>query len=116
TFRSFAELDYLRHHELHDTLTSEDEHLTVAGGGESLALLDMLDGSGPRHLVKENAEVVTDTPALVDRNFGTLDGAVSSQMAEGDESTSNNAARDYPSAGPLTTVEEGEVRLSAESS
>ena len=116
TLRSFGEVDVILLPEQPDMLTSEDEPLTVAGGGESLALLDMLEGSGPRQLVKENAEVVTDTPALVDRNFGTLDGAVSAQMAEGDESTSNNAARDYPSAGPLTTVEEGEVRLSAESS
>src|SRR5699024_1910337 len=38
------------------------------------------------------------------------------QMAPEDPTTSNNAARDYPSAGPLTTVDEGAVHLSAESS
>ena len=116
TLHTFGEVDVVLLDEQPDMLIADSEPTTVAGGGEILALLDMLGVPGPRQLVKANADIVTDTPALVDRNFGTLDGASSAQLAEGDESTSNNAARDYPSAGPLTTVEEGDVRLSAKSS
>ncbi|MGP5003493.1 alpha-(1-_3)-arabinofuranosyltransferase domain-containing protein [Corynebacterium casei] len=113
---TFGDVDVILLESQPDMLIADNQPTTVAGGGEILALLDMLGTPGPRKLVEENAKVVTDTPALVDRNFGTLDGAASAQMAPGDESTSNNTARDYPSAGPLTTVKEGDVRLSAESS
>lgn len=113
---SFGDVEVVLLETQPDMLIAENSPTRVAGGGEVLALLDALGRSGPRVLVDENAEIVTDTPALVDRNFGTLDGAASAQMASNDESTSNNVARDYPSAGPLTMVTEGDVRLSAESS
>ena len=116
TLHTFGEVDVVLLETQPDMLISENQPTAVAGGGESLALLDMLGTPGPRELVADNAEIVTDTPALVDRNFGTLDGASSAQMAPGEESTSNNTARDYPSSGPLTAVKEGDVRLSAESS
>src|SRR5699024_517377 len=81
-----------------DMLIADSQPPTVARGGEILALLDMLGTPGPRQLANDNADIVTDTPALVDRHFRTLDGASSAQLAEGDESTSHNAARDYPRA------------------
>lgn len=83
----------------------------VAGGGESLALL-----SGPHELVSSNADIVTDTPALRDRNYGTLSGPVSAPMAPDDPSTVRNRLRDYPSAGPLTQVVEHDGRVTASSS
>lgn len=83
----------------------------VAGGGESLALL-----SGPHELVSSNADIVTDTPALRDRNYGTLSGPVSAPLAPDDPSTVRNRLRDYPSAGPLTQVVEHDGRVTASSS
>lgn len=83
----------------------------VAGGGESLALL-----SGPHELVSSNADIVTDTPALRDRNYGTLSGPVSAPLAPDDPSTVRNRLRDYPSAGPLTQVAEHDGRVTASSS
>ena len=83
----------------------------VAGGGESLALL-----YGPHELVASNADIVTDTPALRDRNYGTLSGPVSAPLAPDDPSTVRNRLRDYPSAGPLTQVVEHDGRVTASSS
>lgn len=83
----------------------------VAGGGESLALL-----SGPHELVSSDADIVTDTPALRDRNYGTLSGPVSAPLAPDDPSTVRNRLRDYPSAGPLTQVVEHDGRVTASSS
>lgn len=83
----------------------------VAGGGESLALL-----SGPHELVASDADIVTDTPVLRDRNYGTLSGPVSAPLAPDDPSTVRNRLRDYPSAGPLTQVVEHDGRVTASSS
>lgn len=83
----------------------------VAGGGESLALL-----SGPHELVSSDADIVTDTPALRDRNYGTLSGPVSAPLAPDDPSTVRNRLRDYPSAGPLTQVVEHDGCVTASSS
>ena len=83
----------------------------VAGGGESLALLE-----GPHELVSANADIVTDTPTLRDRNYGTLSGPVSAPLASSDPSTVRNRLRDYPSAGPLTQVVEHDGRVTASSS
>ncbi|WP_399531885.1 alpha-(1-_3)-arabinofuranosyltransferase family protein [uncultured Corynebacterium sp.] len=83
----------------------------VAGGGESLALLE-----GPHELVSANADIVTDTPTLRDRNYGTLSGPVSAPLASSDPSTVHNRLRDYPSAGPLTQVVEHDGRVTASSS
>nr|WP_289297545.1 alpha-(1->3)-arabinofuranosyltransferase family protein [Corynebacterium guaraldiae] len=83
----------------------------VAGGGESLALL-----SGPHELVASDADIVTDTPTLRDRNYGTLSGPVSAPLAPDDPSTVRNRLRDYPSAGPLTQVVEHDGRVTASSS
>lgn len=101
--------------------------VTVAGGGEALAVLDAIDGPAPRRLVdhadagaaKEgsDAEIVTDTPLLVDRNFGTLQGAVSGPLASPDEATTKHPSVDYPSvATPLPVRPRGDVQLQASSS
>lgn len=83
----------------------------VAGGGESLALLD-----GPHELVSSNADIVTDTPTLRDRNYGTLTGPVSAPLSPDDPTSVRNRLRDYPSAGPLTQVVEHDGRVTASSS
>lgn len=96
-------------------LTSQ-EPVSVAGGGEVLALLDAHFGTGPRILVSEDAQIVTDTPMLTARNYGTLDRPVSAPLAHPEEGADvRNAVSDYPSAGPLVRVEErgGQVRASS---
>lgn len=110
--------------------------VTVAGGGEALAVLDAIDGPAPRRLVdhagagaagegsgaedpsaEPGAEIVTDTPLLVDRNFGTLQGAVSGPLASPDEATTKHPSVDYPSvATPLPVRPRGDVQLQASSS
>lgn len=110
--------------------------VTVAGGGEALAVLDAIDGPVPRRLVdhagagaaaegsgaedpsaEPGAEIVTDTPLLVDRNFGTLQGAVSGPLASSDEATTKHPSVDYPSvATPLPVRTRGDVQLQASSS
>lgn len=109
--------------------------VTVAGGGEALAVLDVIDGPAPRRLVdhagagaakegsgaepgtEPGAEIVTDTPLLVDRNFGTLQGAVSGPLASPDEATTKHPSVDYPSvATPLPVRPRGDVQLQASSS
>lgn len=86
---------------------------TVAGGGESLSLL----GGGTYRLVGGDADIVTDTPALVARNYGTL-GSVSAPLAStGEGSDVLNPVKDYPSVGPLSTVTEvGHVAASSSAS
>lgn len=101
--------------------------VTVAGGGEALAVLDVIDGPAPRRLVDHagaeetdatpGAEIITDTPLLVDRNFGTLQGAVSGPLASSDEATTKHPSVDYPSvATPLPVRTRGDVQLQASSS
>ncbi|UNU76264.1 DUF3367 domain-containing protein [Corynebacterium pseudodiphtheriticum] len=109
--------------------------VTVAGGGEALAVLDTIDGPVPRRLVdhagagaakegsgaepgtEPGAEIVTDTPLLVDRNFGTLQGAVSGPLASTDEATTKHPSVDYPSvATPLPVRTRGDVQLQDSSS
>ncbi len=101
--------------------------VTVAGGGEALAVLDVIDGPAPRRLVDHagagaasqgsGAEIVTDTPLLVDHNFGTLQGAVSGPLASPDEATTKHPSVDYPSvATPLPVRVRGDVQLQASSS
>lgn len=88
-----------------DLALTDQPPVRVAGGGESLAVLDMIHGPGPRVLVEGDAEVVTDTPALTVRHYGTLSGAVSAPLADlGEGVGSRNAVPDYPSVGPFTRV------------
>ena len=98
------------------TLT-DAEPVTVAGGGESLALLDAVADPGPRQLVDGDAEIVTDTPLAVARNYGTLTGPVSGPLADESEAADvRNRVKDYPSVGPLTRVVEHGPQVRASSS
>ncbi len=98
------------------TLAGTDP-VRVAGGGEILALLDQLHGPATRELVGSDAEVVTDTPMLVARNYGTLQDPVSAPLAHPAEGADvRNAVPDYPSAGPRTRVDERGGRVVASSS
>ena len=98
----------------HDSLT------TVAGGGEILPLLSREHGYQPRLLVGDagSADIVTDTPALAKRNYGTLRGPVSahlSSISTGEGGRIYNREVDYPSVGqPVgVTVSGGTARASS---
>ncbi|WP_199222399.1 alpha-(1-_3)-arabinofuranosyltransferase family protein [Corynebacterium yudongzhengii] len=95
---------------------TEAAPVTVAGGGESVAVLDALTGFRPRELVAEDAEIVTDTPMLATRNYGTVDEAISAPLADRAEGADvRNHVPDYPSTSPRTAVVEhgGAVRASS---
>lgn len=113
----FGDVAVVRFHNL-PSAVAPHEPVTVAGGGESLAVLDMLSGPQPRRLVAENADIVTDTPALTDRNYGTVHDASSAPLASVDEGTVRNRVPDYPSVGPRARVREfgGEVAVSSSES
>lgn len=86
---------------------TEADPVTVAGGGESLPMLDALTEPGARQLVAADADIVTDTPLLVARNYGTLTDPVSAPLADREEGADvRNREIDYPSTGPLTRVVE----------
>ncbi|MDK8682571.1 alpha-(1-_3)-arabinofuranosyltransferase domain-containing protein [Corynebacterium accolens] len=111
---TFGEVDVIMLEQHSMALTSADP-VRVAGGGEALAFLDAHNGPAARELVDSDADIVTDTPTLVDRNYGTLHGAASAPLSGDDPSHVYNRLRDYPSAGPLTTVEThgGDVEVSS---
>ncbi|MGD7003816.1 DUF3367 domain-containing protein [Corynebacterium halotolerans] len=114
---TFGEVDVILLDPQADMAITAEEPVQVAGGGESLALLDSIYGPGPRKLVDSGAEVVTDTPMLTARNYGTLDGPVSAPLASlAEGSDVHNAVKDYPSAGPLTKVVESGGRVVSSSS
>lgn len=114
---TFGEVDVVELDRDRSMLTTSAQPVTVAGGGESLALLDALDGPAARRLVDRDATVVTDTPALAARNYGAVRQGTSAplaSLAEGHDV--RNAVPDYPSAGPLTRVETTGGRVRASSS
>lgn len=113
---TFGEVDVVMLNRDANVSISDTDAVSVAGGGESLAFLDAFDGPAARELVDQDAEIVTDTPTLTDRNYGTLNGPISAPLAERDPSTVNNRLRDYPSAGAPVTVEERGGTVAASSS
>lgn len=106
---TFGEIDIYLLEPERDMMISADAPVRVAGGGESIGLLNARYGYAPRELVTEDAEIVTDTPALAVRNYGTLDGAVSAHLRDlGEGSDVNNRVPDYQSQGErVGVVEEG---------
>ncbi|WP_257202708.1 DUF3367 domain-containing protein [Corynebacterium cystitidis] len=115
TPRSFGEIDVYLVEAGRDMMITTDKPVTVAGGGESLALLNALYGYAPRTLVGTDAHIVTDTPALAVRNYGTLDSAVSAHLRDLEEGDDiHNRAPDYWSEG--TRVEVAETGGSARAS
>lgn len=99
-----------------DMMITGDAALPVDAGGEALALLWRELGYFPAQLTGANAgihhgtgdpapAIITDTPALAARNYGTLNGAQSAHLASLDEDTTvHNRLKDYPSAGRRTGV------------
>ncbi|MDO5076745.1 alpha-(1-_3)-arabinofuranosyltransferase family protein [Corynebacterium sp.] len=105
----FGEVDIVVLDRTAGMMVTDTAPVKVAGGGEVLALLDQIGGYQPRELVSEGAEIVTDTPMHVERNFGRVDGAVSAPLPE------NATVRDYASAGPRTYLETSGPKISASS-
>lgn len=113
---TFGELDVYLLEPERDMMITDSAPVTVAGGGEALALLNARDGYSPRRLVAEDAQIVTDTPARAVHNYGTLDGAVSAHLRDpGEGEDIRNKVPDYPSAGTRVGVREegGTARASS---
>ncbi|CAM4035106.1 hypothetical protein COFR110785_09985 [Corynebacterium frankenforstense] len=95
----------------------DSEPVRVAGGGEALPLLDAAGGPAVRRLVPGDAEVVTDTPQLVARNYGEVRDATSAALSDRAEGADvRNPVPDYPSTGPRTRVVEHGGHVAASSS
>ncbi|WP_276650833.1 alpha-(1-_3)-arabinofuranosyltransferase domain-containing protein [Corynebacterium vitaeruminis] len=112
--QSFGDVDVvLLNPKLSMLMTQQVNLPTVAGGGEILSLL----GAGSYQLTGGDADIVTDTPALVARNYGTL-GSVSAPLASTSEGKDVlNPVKDYPSVGPMSVVSEvGHVSASSSAS
>lgn len=90
------------------TLADAPAVTTVRGGGEAVALLHAALGTAaPLRLVAGDAgaDIVTDTPMAVMRNYGTLVGAQSAPLAPDDDTSAvRNPITDYPSIAPRTQV------------
>ncbi|AKP09531.1 Arabinofuranosyltransferase [Corynebacterium pseudotuberculosis] len=85
----------------------------IAGGGEILPLLPR----GLYELTNKDAEIVTDTPMLTARNFGTIQSAVSAPLVSADEAPDvRRTVLDYPSQGLYTRVVETGGSVTASSS
>lgn len=92
---------------------------TVAGGGEVLPLLDAEFGYSPRTITTGagQADIVTDTPALAKRNYGTLTGPTSAHLRDMSEGGAvRNRVPDYPSDGRRVRVAETGGTVHASSS
>lgn len=110
---SIGEVDIVEFDRNLNMQVAQDSSARVAGGGESLALLP----SGTYDLVAEDAEIVTDTPALVSRNYGTVWNAQSAPLADPAEGADvRNKVRDYPSAGPLSHIVGSDITVTSSAS
>ncbi|WP_288832795.1 alpha-(1-_3)-arabinofuranosyltransferase family protein [uncultured Corynebacterium sp.] len=91
------------------------EPVRVDGGGEVLALLYRELGYFPARLGGDNPDIVTDTPALAARNYGTLDSPLSAHLRDESEGADvRNRLKDYPSAGtPVGVAQVGDARASS---
>ena len=100
-----------------DMMITTTDLPTVAGGGEVLPLLDREFGYSPRTITSaEQADIITDTPALAKRNYGTLTGATSPHLRDLTEGGAiRNRVPDYPSDARRVRVTEsgGTVRASS---
>ncbi|PME06785.1 arabinofuranosyl transferase [Corynebacterium ulcerans] len=116
--RTFGEVDVVvfapqRNMMLADAQTAAPTPTKLAGGGEILPLLPR----GLYELTHEGAEIVTDTPMLTARNFGTIESAISAPLASANEAhDAKGAALDYPSQGSYTRVVETGGSVAASSS
>lgn len=111
---SFGEVDVFLLDPHADVMETEREPVAVDGGGEVLPLLWRELGYFPARLTRGDADVVTDTPALAVRNYGTIDGQSGHLAAEWEDTTVRNRVKDYPSAGTRTAVDkDGFARASS---
>ena len=96
-------------------MITSDEPVRVDGGGEVLALLYRELGYFPARLSADTPEILTDTPALAARNYGTLDSPVSAHLRDESEGADvHNRLKDYPSAGtPVGVAQVGDARASS---
>ncbi|MCZ9291153.1 alpha-(1-_3)-arabinofuranosyltransferase domain-containing protein [Corynebacterium lehmanniae] len=105
---SFGEVDIFLLDPHADVMESDRKPVAVDGGGEVLPLLWRELGYFPARLTGEGAsapaDIVTDTPALAVRNYGTIDGQSGYLAAEWEDGTVRNRVKDYPSAGSRTAV------------
>lgn len=86
-------------------LAPADSIQAVSGGGESLALLNSIEGYRPRQLVDAGAETLTDTPMPSEHNYGAGRSGQSAPLAPGESGGVLNTVKDYPSAGAPSNVE-----------
>ena len=123
---SFGKLDIYMLEPARDMMLAANDPLTVDGGGEVLPLLWHELGYFPARLSGEAGrqpdtaadtapDIVTDTPALAARNYGTLRGPLSAHLTGWDEDTTvANRLKDYPSAGTRVGVStNGSARASS---
>lgn len=101
---SFGDVDIFLLDPAADVMTTDREPVTVDGGGEVLPLLWRELGYFPARLTSGDADVVTDTPALAVRNYGTIDGQSGYLYGVWEDDTVRNRVKDYPSAGRRTAV------------
>ncbi|MDY5785624.1 alpha-(1-_3)-arabinofuranosyltransferase family protein, partial [Corynebacterium sp.] len=112
---SFGEVDIHMLEPTRDMMITSGEPLRVDGGGEVLALLYRELGYVPVRLTSEDPDIITDTPALAARNYGTLTSPVSAHLRDASEGADvRNRVKDYPSAGtPVGVREVGTTRASS---
>lgn len=98
-----------------DMMITSDEPVRVDGGGEVLALLYRELGYFPARVGSTDPDILTDTPALAARNYGTLDSPVSAHLhTEAEGADVGNRLKDYPSAGTRVGVaQQGHARASS---
>ena len=113
---SFGEVDIFLLDPQADVMDTDREPVAVDGGGEVLPLLWRELGYFPARLTSgdadaldaadnvDNVDIVTDTPALAVRNYGTIDGQSGYLNVEGEDATVRNKVKDYPSDGRRTAV------------
>lgn len=115
---SFGEVDIFLLDPHADIMDTDRAPIAVDGGGEVLALLWRELGYFPARLTSGDAsapaDIVTDTPALAVRNYGTIHGQSGTLQYEWEDATVRNRVKDYPSAGTRTGVDmDGFARASS---
>nr|WP_291313942.1 alpha-(1->3)-arabinofuranosyltransferase family protein [Corynebacterium sp. UBA2622] len=112
---SFGSIDIYMLDPARGMMITGDDPVRVDGGGEVLPLLYRELGYFPARLGGEDPDIVTDTPALAARNYGTLDSPVSAQLHNISEGADvRNRLKDYPSAGtPTGVAQDGSARASS---
>ncbi|WKD58262.1 Alpha-(1-_3)-arabinofuranosyltransferase [Corynebacterium capitovis DSM 44611] len=112
---NFGDVDIYARDVNRGMMITSDEPVRVDGGGEVLPLLYRELGYFPARVGSGDADIVTDTPALAARNYGTLDSPLSAQLHDETEGADvRNRLKDYPSAGTRVGVtQDGSTRASS---